>query len=588
MSADAEQEYFSDGISEELLNLLAKIPELRVAARTSSFQFKGQNLNIKEVGEQLDVAHVLEGSVRKAGTRVRITAQLIEADTGYHLWSDTYDRELTDIFGIQDEISAAIVMALSETLGLVPEEAPHAFAAANAEAYNAYLLGQHLIKKRTKADVEAAVEQFEKAIELDANYAPAHAYLALGALLLQRSLQTYGTFTLEESLSVAKPAIERALALDPDFADAHGIKGLMLDDQLRYREAIESYEEALRLNPSLTDVRNWYAITLGTVGRPDKAFEVQEAAYKIDPLSVLTLHNYVNNLMLRRRFADMEPVLERLERLDASRAALFRGLALDMQRQAAEGAIEMLRAADLAGAQPTDLEQVAFVLNRFNLQDEARRIWPFPDAEWAFGDRSDTARRLELAKERYEQRPEDPGSIVGLAWAHLGAGNDAEAREWATQILDQLDELRSATHPINYLFAIDAWQRGDARLVDKYLAPLEDASRTAAEAGIDMVALHYWNAIHLYMRGKEAEAAAALEFALSRETVRKDWLEGMFRRLKLNDDPRFVAIKANYESYIDGERQKFLKYACGEVGFTSWRPLEGTCKEVEQSSPVPL
>jgi TolB-like protein len=116
MSSDQDQEYFSDGISEELLNVLAKIPELRVAARTSSFQFKGQNVDIGNVAEQLNVDHVLEGSIRKADTRIRITAQLIRADTGYHLWSETYDRELTDIFGIQDEISAAIVAALAETL----------------------------------------------------------------------------------------------------------------------------------------------------------------------------------------------------------------------------------------------------------------------------------------------------------------------------------------------------------------------------------------------------------------------------------------------------------------------------------------
>ena len=124
MSNDPDQEYFSDGISEELLNLLAKIPELRVPARTSSFQFKGQNLDIGDVAKQLNVKHVLEGSVRKADVRVRVTAQLIEADTGYHLWSDTYDRELDDIFAIQDEISAAIVSALSETLGLDVGAAP--------------------------------------------------------------------------------------------------------------------------------------------------------------------------------------------------------------------------------------------------------------------------------------------------------------------------------------------------------------------------------------------------------------------------------------------------------------------------------
>ena len=253
MSADEEQEYFSDGISEELLNLLAKIPELRVPARTSSFQFKGQNLDISKVAEQLNVEHVLEGSVRKSGMRVRVTAQLIEAETGYHLWSDTYDRELDDIFAIQDEISAAIVAALSETLGLQAGAAPKTRAAANPQAYNAYLLAQHQLKQRTKLDLESAIPNYELALEYDPDYAPAHAGLGIAWYLLNNSSATYGTLTLEESLANALPHIERALELDPDLPEALGAMGLTLAAKERYEEAVEYYEKALAINPSLTD-----------------------------------------------------------------------------------------------------------------------------------------------------------------------------------------------------------------------------------------------------------------------------------------------------------------------------------------------
>ena len=148
MSADPEQEYFSDGISEELLNVLAKVPGLRVAARTSSFQFKGENRDVAEIARQLRVAHVIEGSVRKSGTRLRITAQLIDAEEGFHIWSETYDRELDDIFAIQDEIAHAIVEALVERLGLTAPVVPKVQAAASTEAYEAYLLGIHEMEKR--------------------------------------------------------------------------------------------------------------------------------------------------------------------------------------------------------------------------------------------------------------------------------------------------------------------------------------------------------------------------------------------------------------------------------------------------------
>ena len=190
--------------------------------------------------------------------------------------------------------------ALSQTLGLVPGDAPQVFAATNPAAYNEFLLGQHLLEKRTEADIEASLVHFEKALELDPDYAPAHASLALGAYLLTRSPQTYGSFTLDESLSVALPHIERALELDPELADAHAIKGVILQAQYRYQEAIPYFDEALRLNPSLTDVRNWYANALGSIGRPAEAFEIQKAAYEIDPLSVLTLNNHLNNLRQRR------------------------------------------------------------------------------------------------------------------------------------------------------------------------------------------------------------------------------------------------------------------------------------------------
>jgi TolB-like protein len=183
LSSDPEQEFFSDGISEELLNALARFPGLRVAARTSSFQFKGQNRDIADIATTLKVAHILEGSVRKSGNRLRITAQLIKADDGFHLWSETYDREMTDIFAIQDEIAGAISEALRVQLALEGDQPkahqPVVIEAANTQAYEAYLRGRQLINRRGREAIEAAVTHLERALRLDNNYAPAHAQLAI-------------------------------------------------------------------------------------------------------------------------------------------------------------------------------------------------------------------------------------------------------------------------------------------------------------------------------------------------------------------------------------------------------------------------
>lgn len=171
MSSDPEQEYFSDGISEELLNVLSQIPGLRVSARTSSFQFKGESPDIVDIGKKLNTGFVLEGSVRKSGPEVRITAQLIDARNGFHLWSATYDRKLENIFAVQDEISAAIVGALRAHLGLQVDSAPRVQAAASPEAHEAYLRGRYLAAQNTNSDTKKAIHEFEKALSYDADYA---------------------------------------------------------------------------------------------------------------------------------------------------------------------------------------------------------------------------------------------------------------------------------------------------------------------------------------------------------------------------------------------------------------------------------
>ena len=226
MSAGKDQEYFADGLSEELLNLLAKLPELRVIGRTSSFQFKGRNEDLRVIGEKLNVAHILEGSVRKSGEKVRITAQLIKAADGSHLWSETYDRTLDDIFVVQDDIAGEVVKALKLTLlgtALTTRSKPQ-----DSEAYNLALQGRFFLDRRGQKDLERAVDYFRRSRERDPDYAPAWAGLSQ-AYARQAD---YGFVPAADGYRRAREAAEKALALDPQLADAHLAMG-WIQQQLR-------------------------------------------------------------------------------------------------------------------------------------------------------------------------------------------------------------------------------------------------------------------------------------------------------------------------------------------------------------------
>jgi len=584
MSADPEQEYFSDGISEELLNVLAKIPELRVAARTSSFQFKGQNLDIAKVAEQLNVRHVLEGSVRKADVRVRVTAQLIEAETGYHLWSETYDRELTDIFAIQDEISAAIVAALSDALGIRSTVRPQVSSAANADAYNAYLLGQHFIKLRTKENVEASIPNFERAIELDPNYAPAYAGLGLAWYLLHSSSATYGTLTLEEAMSRSLPQLQHALELDATLPEALGAMGLTLSARYRNQEALPYYEQALAINPSLTDVRNWYAADLNTLGRIDESLEQMEFAYRLDPLSVLTLNNYVVDLLDRHRFEQAEPALARLEQMDPGRGLGFRGQILAAQGKAGEGAVYALRAVDESNGDWRAASIAAWSIALLGLDQEALEIWPnkaFVLPVVAAG--TDTEYALELAREAFENDPQNPDRAWNLAEMNWRAGNFGDAKRLAERYLDRIDRVRRPMDWANFVPAYDAWQRADRTELERLAAPVIESLEKNIGTGLALPVPYLVSAAFAYMLDDRDKALARVEAAFRGDTLPTGLVEAVYRHLGWEDEPEFMAPRRRYEEYIGKERLRFLAVACSDDGFVSWKPSAATCARLDRT-----
>jgi serine/threonine-protein kinase len=284
LSPDPDTEYFSDGITEEIINALAQLPGLHVASRTSSFAFRGKAIDLAEVGAKLKVASVLEGSVRKAGSHLRVTAQLIKVADGYHLWSERYDREMTDVFTIQDEIGRAIADRLQVTLGASPGGALVTPATANLDAYHLYLKGRYFWAQRGLG-LKQAVECFSRALALDPNYALAHAGLADAYTLLTE----YGMVPPNVILPKVRAAIQRALELAPDLAEAHCVSGeLKFVFDWNWPEASRSLRRAIELNPRYVAAQYRLALFLSLVaGQFEEALVHAHRAVELDPLAPL-------------------------------------------------------------------------------------------------------------------------------------------------------------------------------------------------------------------------------------------------------------------------------------------------------------
>ena len=311
MSADQENEYFSDGLSEELLNLLAKIPELQVAARTSAFSFKGaDDISVPEIASKLNVAHVLEGSVRKSGDEIRITAQLIKASDGYHLWSETWDRKLTDVFAIQDEIAAAVVDVLKVTL---LGEAPHA-RVTDPRAYELYLQAKAIDNARTREAYEEGIRLLKEALAIDPEYA--EAWTELSTLITNQTGSGY--LPWNEGFARAKEAAGSALEIDPQNARAMANIGWIAMYRDRdYAEAVRRIGEARRLEPGNASVLNAFAVLNGHFGRVQTARSIYLEALSIDPLAMSILANTAGVNFSLERYDDMGEMIERMREVDA-------------------------------------------------------------------------------------------------------------------------------------------------------------------------------------------------------------------------------------------------------------------------------
>ena len=318
LSEDSSQGYFSDGIAEEILNLLAQVKGLHVAARTSSFAFRKPETDIREIGRLLNVGTVLEGSIRKSGNRIRMTAQLINVEDGYHIWSQTFDRELDDVFALQDEVASAIAASLVESFAGLEQK--HASRTNDFAAAEAFRTGRLHWWRRSPDELQKAITFFAKALEHDPRFAPAYAAMADSWMLLS----LYGNLTNSKATSRAMPMIEKALEIDPESSEAFAALGLARW-QIGQRDAAESaLRQAIKLNDDYIPAYLWLGGLLGEFGRLPEQAQILQQAMTIDPLNELLAINYAGNLSSRGEPDAAKQLLTDLVALRPDSATLLR------------------------------------------------------------------------------------------------------------------------------------------------------------------------------------------------------------------------------------------------------------------------
>ncbi|CAN5879389.1 serine/threonine-protein kinase [soil metagenome] len=416
LSPDKDQEYFSDGLTEELITSLSQVEGLRVAARTSSFQFKGRSPDVREVGRTLDVGAVLEGSVRKSGNQLRITTQLVNVTDGYQLWSRSYDRELTDVFAVQEEIARAIVEALRVELGVADGAALSAVPTQDLEAYDLYLKGRFAWNQRSAAALPEAVRYLEQAVARDSGFARAWAGLADAYILSV----PYAGAPREDTWPKARAAATRALALDGTLAEAHTslAYGTMIYEW-DWPAAEASFRRAIAANPNYATGHHWYADFLAGRGRLEESLREMRRAHALDPLSRIIGAELAWIYSLMGRTDEAQAQIRRTLALDPNypHGHLILGLAFIAEGRYAEAIDPLRRAIELGG--DYDPANGALIM--------------------AYARSGDRATALKLMGELTEREKKGEFGPFALAIAHTGLGDPGRAIEELHRAIDRRD-----------------------------------------------------------------------------------------------------------------------------------------------------
>ncbi len=573
MSGDADNEYFSDGLAEELLNALVGVQGLRVAARTSSFQYKGRNLDVREIGKALGVDTVLEGSVRKSGDRIRVTAQLIRATDGFHLWSQTYDRDLEDVFAVQDEITLAIVDALELQLGTSARARQSARHTDSIEAYEAYLRGRFEMHKRTADSLVSATEDFRRAIELDRNYAAAHSGLA-DTWVLRSS---YGGVDGQEALRQAEPLARRAVELDPNLAEAQASMGFVLAQKAEFADtAIEHYRKAIELNPSYSPAYHWLGLALQQQARFSEAAEVMRKAIAIDPRYATGKRALLSALRNIDANDEADALARRLAVEHPDDPLVFYGLGGDAQRM--NRPVDALRHyAHALELDPTNITvriSVAYLLLQLGAVDRAdeqvaivRRLQPAHSGldSWALDRALFTGDLTAYEREATEFLETIPAGLQRNAFAcnmYQNLRAMEKTLEWCQAALKEAGWQPGGAVPPGWINAgaavmLAARITDDQTLVAKLQPAVNQELQRMLSAGLSEGGLRW--AIELFDIHAGIDKRDEFFTAFAEEVARGNWSPTVLRQVPLFDpvreDPRFEQMVAEVEARLDAARE---------------------------------
>lgn len=574
LSTEGDQANFSDGIAEELLNLLAQVDGLHVAARTSSFAFRDPQKDIREIGRLLNVSTVLEGSIRKADNRIRLTAQLINVEDGYHIWSQTFDRELDDVFAIQDEVASSIAEALVDSFaGLTSKPARQT---RNLAAFEAFRTGRLHWWRRTPQEIQKAIEFFAKALEHDPQYAPAYAAIADSMLLLS----SYGNISQMKAIERAQPMIEKALAIDPESAEAFAALGLARWQIGQTDSAESSLRQAISLNEDYIPARLWLGGLLGDLGRiPEQAVVLQDAM-ALDPLNELLAINYASNMFSQGDYESTRALMGDLIQLKPDSSMLLRTMANFASKNGdlVESWEYAKRSYDLDPESPQVINAMAQAWLNIEEYGKAEEVLQTGlelaqdngelKIQYFFlmlvSSRMEEAERM--VKEQFDQDISTlPEQFQRFYHFQLGLidllnGEFQSARDRLVQAINPDETQQFDGNQMMSILLVSYLDEklGDSDAAIEGLATAERVVRRARINGIDHAYIYYTESSIHALRGEAQQAIASLREAYNRGW-RDNWLLQMDGRMEiLWDEPEFIAIKQQIEDDVSRARAEVL------------------------------